>query len=450
MSAAKLPCVLALATLACACSKEVPEPETPVVVAAPELPPEPPREPLVVCPALAPEPFDVEQTDDDPPLVPIERSETLAPFFGKVAALLRGRARDHIRIAVYGDSILIEDYQTGEMRRRLQARFGDAGHGFVSVAQPWWRYRHRDVRHGSPHWTALAPSTNPTLDRLYGLAGLAAEPIGTPSSAFVQTAADDSPIGRTADTIELYYLPRPKARFELVLDGKKFAGGETTTSGNVAIRRIELDDAPHRLDIVPKSIVRVFGATLERRSASPSFVIDSFGVGALNTRAQALKDPELDTLMLRHRGYDLIVFHTGQNDGYFEPATATALAQIIAMHRRALPHTPILMLTPADRGKDDTPGFTKTAIAQRRTIASEQSLALWDLWTAMGGRRSMAHFRKRGFARSDYAHFNEKGGAWVGDRLLSALWKAFEQHLAAHPEAGCDDPAWLGDELYPE
>ena len=34
-------------------------------------------------------------------------------------------------------------------RRKMQARFGDAGHGFILIANPWEWYYHNDVSHGS-------------------------------------------------------------------------------------------------------------------------------------------------------------------------------------------------------------------------------------------------------------------------------------------------------------
>jgi hypothetical protein len=77
-------------------------------------------------------------------------------------------------------------------------------------------------------------------------------------------------------------------------------------------------------------------------------------------------------------------------------------------------------------------------VEQRREIAVNLHTALWDLWKAMGGRKSMARFKARGLALSDYAHFNEAGGAWAGDRLLAALWQDLARWVAAHSRAGCD------------
>ena len=64
------------------------------------------------------------------------------------ATLARTRGREPgaiTRILHYGDSVITSDYVSGTMRRRFQAEFGDAGHGFILVANPWEWYFHNDV-----------------------------------------------------------------------------------------------------------------------------------------------------------------------------------------------------------------------------------------------------------------------------------------------------------------
>lgn len=440
--------LIPLLALACSSSSTAPtaaEPAKPQVVptaaarADKRAPPAADSATNETCEPLEVAPFAVEQTDRDPEPVPLEYGDRLAAFYRKVARLLRGKADDHIRIAVYGDSNLIADYQTGQMRRRLHERFGDAGHGLVSVGKPWWVYKHMDVQHGSTGWVCYNVSTDPAFDRLYGLTGIAAEAAGTRGSAYVATVPG-APTGRTVDAFEVFYLARKGVTFDVRVDGGEpvRVAHEEEPKSLLGVHRVDVPDAHHKLDIEPRGWVRVFGVALERKKASPSFVVDSFGVGAMNSRAQATKDPKLEKAMLQHRGYDLIIFHSGHNDGFTWQETPKALASIVKMHREALPDAPILMMTPADRGKKETFSFTRIAVEQRREIAVNLETALWDLWKAMGGRKSMARFKARGLALSDYAHFNEAGGSWAGDRLLAALWQDLARWVAAHPRAGCD------------
>jgi lysophospholipase L1-like esterase len=161
-------------------------------------------------------------------------------------------------------------------------------------------------------------------------------------------------------------------------------------------------------------------------------------VGAMNTRSQAREDEAVNRAMLERRGYDLIVFATGANDVFTLDVTPGHLTDLIERHRRALPNAPILLLTPADRGKHKTFPQTALAVAQRLEIAEKNQVAGWDLFEAMGGRDSMGAFKKRGFAMGDYVHFNQAGGGYMGDRLVFALFSALWDHLEAHPNLGCE------------
>lgn len=426
-----------------ACAAE-PHPQPPKRAAPPPLlvVPAPPMVMPDPCPRLEVALPELKRDVRDPPEVPAVRdAELLAPFFDKVARLLRGRASDHIRIAVYGDSNLTMDYMTGQMRRLLQLEHGDAGHGFIALGRPWSHYKHMDIRHDVlKGFESYACSTAPTLDRIYGISGIAAESAYSGAKTWVATASETAPIGKSASHFSLYYLKgKRKGAFDIFVDGNKYrtidSRAESTALGIVDIA---VDDGPHELMFEAtdhRRRVRLLGLTLER--GDPSFVVDSFGVGAMNTRAQASQHAGINLEMLRHRDYDLIVFATGANDVFTLDVTPKHMRDLIALHRSALPNVPILLLTPADRGRDRTFAPTLAAVEQRRVIARDNETALWDLWLAMGGANSMRSFKERGLCHADYIHFNEAGGAWTGERLVYALWRELKHHVEKHADAGC-------------
>lgn len=380
---------------------------------------------------------------------PIEREETLAPFLDALARLDRGVARDHVRVAVYGDSNLTMDYPTGRIRRVLSGAFGEGGHGFVAAAQPWSHYQHRDVRHGVVSgWKPYAITTAPTGDGLYGIAGIAAENEWQGATTFVQTALPGAPIGTRAARFEVFHLRRPGGgSFDVVVDGERRERVSThvdrATEGpgpRLGVTRVEVEEGEHRLDLVASSagVTRLFGVALER--AAPGVVVDTFGVGALNTRSHARADRGLAIEMLRARRYDLVVLATGANDVFTMDAVPEAFALLVSLHREALPGVPILVMTPADRGARRSFPRTLEVVAQRRALAEEHGLAFWSLFDAMGGRDSMARFVREGRAKRDAIHWNEVGGDWAGDQLVHALVRAYDAHLAEHPAAGCAPP----------
>jgi hypothetical protein len=182
-------------------------------------------------------------------------------------------------------------------------------------------------------------------------------------------------------------------------------------------------------------VVRLFGAVLERDA--PGVVIDTFGVGSLNTKTMTRYDPRLVAEMLTERRYDLIVHMTGANDLFTMSSVPASFHALIAAERAALPHASILVTTPADRGRGRSFPPTLRVVAQRSRIAESEGTGFWDLHRAMGGRDSMRKFVEAKLAFDDAVHFTDEGGAFVAERLDAALMRGFARYLEAHPDAGC-------------
>ncbi len=368
----------------------------------------------------------------------------MSHVYERLASLLRGRARDHVRIAVYGDSNMTMDYLSGQMRRVLQRRFGDGGHGYITFAKHLL-YHHEDVEQGggSAGWVDFTISNNPTPDGAYGFGMVAAQSYGAGATAWVSTAKDTAPIGRTVGRFDVYYLKRPGAgTFDVTVDGRRTASidanGDAVAAG---FERIDIADGPHKLEVTTtsKKPVRLFGVTLER--SAPSVVVDSIGVTSLDVKMMtARSDAAVLGETLTHRGYDLVILMTGTNE-WFEPDVATkVVGAVVERHRAALPNVSFLVLSPADRA--ERPGAPSSkAIAttgrEKRDAARAAGVAFWDLRGAMGGDGAIQRFYEKKLAMVDMRHLTEKGGAWVGDRLASALWTGFGDWLARHPTAGC-------------
>jgi lysophospholipase L1-like esterase len=416
---------------------------------------EAPVEPSVpACEPLEIEVPEVPMGKGDAPVPPIVHDETLAPFLEKVARLLRGKAADHIRIAVYGDSNLTMDFLTGQLRRALQLEHGDAGHGFVALGRPWSHYKHMDVRHGvKGNITSYACSTTPTVGHVYGISGIAGESTGVGGKAWAATVDGDAPIGHEAGRFTVFYEKGDKrGTFDIRADGETIESVDSHASETgLGVERFELPDGPHEVAVVAtdrRRRVRFLGLSMER-DVPPSFVVDSFGVGSMNTHAQHRQDPDINHAMLKERGYDLIVFATGANDVFSLDTTPKELGELIARQRAALPDAPIVLFTPSDRGRESTFPQTLDVVKQRYELAEANGVALWDLFEAMGGENSMGAFKKRGFAIFDHIHMTQAGGAYLADRFRHALWTSLAHYVKAHPEAGCAAPEAPADDATP-
>lgn len=377
-----------------------------------------------------------------PPIVDDKRS--LATFYEAYAALARGRAKEHVRLGMYGDSNLTMDELTGRMRRELQKRFGDGGHGFVALAIPWHWYQHQDVHHDGQwdYFKQIATSTDPVGDWHYGMAMMASESKRPGGSVWVATADPGAPIGATASRFDVFFLKKPGGgEFELVADGKVLRTvSAKSTKPELGIEHVDLPDGPHKLACAVKTTapVRFFGATLERDE--PSLVVDSLGTGALNFVQISYTKRDTRTPMLQRRGYKLVMFQVGTNTFMLERHKED-VKRFLAEIRETLPGVSILIMTPPDvmNSWNDPHSDRRIVIVgkQLREIAEETGSAFWDYREAMGGDTSIKTFIKKGLAAGDKIHLKKEGSELMADRFLCAMEKDFRAWLKEHPDAGC-------------
>ncbi len=409
--------------------------------------------PPPVCPpmdkALA-APFELETKvlTVKPPEI-VDEKHMLGHFYKRLAEIARGTAKDHVRIGVYGDSNMTMDYMTGQMRRTLAARFGDAGHGYVALSRPWPWYLHQDVRHdiNLRDWKQIATSTNQVGDGQYGFANMAAESSTPGATAWLQTATDASPIGKSCSRLDVYYLKgSTRGSFQIKVDGKALRTINTgATETEAGFEKIEVEDGAHKLECVAlgNGKVRLFGATMERQPAEKKFgvTVDSLGVGALNFEQMQHVNSKVRVQMLEHRKYDLVVFLLGTN--MFVPSLhGKWVDNVLKDFRAALPETPILILSPPDivlHGSDEhsDPRIVNLA-KQMKGIAAKQDAAFWDFRDAMGGDIAIKKFRTLGLAAPDYVHLSKEGGGIMGNRLVYSLFADMQTWLASNPDAGCE------------
>ena len=266
------------------------------------------------------------------------------------------------------------------------------------------------------------------------------------------TANEESPVGTKIDHVEIYYLKKPKhGSFQVLVDKQHFAdvdtSGETVEAGRLVF---DLPEGPHRIDIVtgPK-LVRLLGAVLERKTSG--VVVDSIGVGGVNSELLARADRDLVMQTLKMRKHELFVLLTGAIEPD-SPKHAEAMKEVVARHREARPGVPWILMSPPDLAGGSIGVPTKSvrinqvAKAKLRT-AKEIKTLYWDFRGAMGGEQSIVNFAQHKMAWTDFIHLTEPGGRLMGKRFAIALLRDFQRYLGQHPDAGCaySAPASPGD-----
>ncbi|MBK8169798.1 MAG: hypothetical protein IPK60_05590 [Sandaracinaceae bacterium] len=347
----------------------------------------------------------------------------------------RGGGTDAVtRVLYLGDSAVVSDGLTGELRRRLQNRFGDSGHGFLLPGQPWVWYRHHDVRHSGEGWH-YDSILHPPADRLFGL------PFLLSSAAHHATATygtmRGSGLGSRVSHIETMYLERPNGgTFSVQLDDTTPVTVSTAAAERrAAYHAMDFADGPHEITIRANGdgLVEMFGTVMERESAG--VVLDAVGVNGAHVRNFLFAEPAMLNEHMRHRAYDLVAIQLGTNmSTNLAPARfGEQLRSLVRRIRHARPEASCLLVAPFDRrgrradGTPGTPPYIPAIVQQMHTVAEEFHCAFWNTYAAMGGENSFVRWQSADLAGGDGSHLAQAGYSHLAHLLDDAIMRGVER-----------------------
>ena len=370
----------------------------------------------------------------------LERPAALRHVFEALADLDGGQSHQDVTLVQFGDSHTAADFETGPIRRALQARFGDGGRGFVALGNPYKKYVQEGLRCGNTSdWASergkLAKGKF-TGDGMYGLCGASMRTTRAGARAWGDYTA-------RASKIELAYLEQPRGgSLDVFIDGARAARvstkGRTTASGYHAF---DVTDGPHRVEVstVGDGEVRLFGAILDRAQVGLTF--DALGInGARVSNALTWNEGHMAE-QLRHRAPDLVILAYGTNesgDDMTSDAYERQLVDMLGRVARAAPTASCMLLGPPDRAVKSTDGTWVTlpklldVIATQRRVAQAAGCAYYNQLEAMGGPGAIAAWAEEANPRAGHDHthltregYAELGGVVAGDFMRAyAAWRA--------------------------
>ncbi len=353
-------------------------------------------------------------------------SEPLNNFFERLAGL-EGKDTRIAKVAWYGDSGVISDGYTGELRARLQKRFGDAGPGFMLASATFDDYLREGVRLKRQGWEASSVISGDLDSGRYGYGGIVATSYGGATATYEAK--------EPVSAVEVWYQGHAKGgKLQLFIDG----AGEASATQSTKMDKVGDDVWRVVLDKPAKSIklraggdgqVRVYGVVLDR--GDKGVQLDAVGILGMRARRWLNADKAHLERQVETRAPDLVVLNFGGNErvdaGLTKASHKADVEKALAALRAGAPKAACIIVAPIAHGEEKAgkivldPALNTIYDAQRE-VAEAKGCAFFDTLEAMGGKKALKTWRDKKQLSGDYAHLTSKGhealGTLIADWLL--------------------------------
>ena len=400
---------------------------------APAPAPDPKAAEAMVAPEDSPEP-DTAALDDA--TLRDGESAPRATFTTASRDALGAKREQHgsLRILQIGDSHTAADLFTGEIRKELQARYGDGGAGYVDVGQPHPGVRSAVLKTSvSEGWTYNALQKSGDASRFY-LSGFDAE-----TSRSGERLVFTSPRPIPYDVIEIEFVASPgSGSVDISLDDLPPIHRSLVSAKRDRIVERLLPEGSG-----PRQISRLSITTAENKPvivSSVSVVNTTYGVSYSNVGYPGATidivnkfDPRLFGHELQRINPQIVVLAFGTNEGFNDNLDLAAYRErylnVIGMIRKNLPMARIVIIGPADGNRVSgsrraetgdtyeascpwpTPPKLRGVRNVQRQIAEEESIPFWD-WAGIMAPKCGAHAWFTANPRlmaADHVHFTAEG-----------------------------------------
>lgn len=355
---------------------------------------------------------------------------SLDAFYAGLRKLENKESGALVRVLHYGDSPTTADSITSDVRRLLQQRFGDAGHGFLLIAKPWAWYSHNGVRLDGSDWQIESANSQWARDGFHGLGGVSFK--GETGATSRVILPDDN-----YSRVTVYYQAQPGGGdFQVAVKNEKIEAVQTAADeSHPAWAEIALPQGARSIMLsVTRGSVRAFGYRFDKDHSGVQY--SSLGVnGAQVQMVDRHFNTEHWAAELAHENPDLVVISYGTNESlypkYVENEYPQELNRVIGRLKAALPHASILLMGPMDRGTGpdiSTPPALRAIIKAQKKAAAENGCAFFNTFEAMGGEGTMNrwyHSQPR-LVSADFLHPMPAGAAIVGELFEKALMAGYE------------------------
>lgn len=361
----------------------------------------------------------------------IENREYLEPVFEKLFAQ-RTQGGKKVSIVHVGDSHILGNFLTQEVRDRLQREFGDAGRGLLFPYKLAQSNGAKDfLAETNTRWIGSNCQRDLSAETNYGASGF--KLTTTQANAELTFRLRDTATSESRFFTKVTVFQR-KSALEYDLEVRD------ETSRQVAQLFIEDDfsrsfffDRPvGSVTIAAKKTapeqrtLTIDGISLENELSG--VIYHTIGVNGAKFMdfarakhfARQVADLEPDLVILS--------FGTNESQGSTEPAyMRKTMDLLISEILESSPSARIMLTTPADsylRGRGLNPHMAEMSEVIRK-YAKDKGYAIWDLFHFTGGENSSTLWKSNGLLTSDSVHYTKYGYALQGKLLYQSLIKGY-------------------------
>jgi lysophospholipase L1-like esterase len=383
----------------------------------------------------------------DPPGIIDPSGRALSRIFDKMSRLEKDK-RGRVAMVQLGASHTAGHMFTDEMRALLQARFGDAGRGFVAAGAPSHRLKQGKVTRQLSRGWSVRDAMHSQAGEYWGLTGIRA--VGRPQASMEIGFCEGCQSTKLPVVLQLHYLEEPgMGRIEVRVDNKIVAvlpdkkKGPASKEPVARVFTVKAKGQTHAVKVrnIGDDEITIFGVSEEIER--PGLVYDALGLpGATAVVADGFEKTTFEA-QLRERAADLYVLFYGTNESALSRFDAfeykRRYVSFLDSLMRASPEADCLIMGPTDRmAPDDTGvwrevGSLRAVIAALRQVAEARGCAFWSPRAAMGGKDSIERWLERdpAEAHADHVHLNEIGYAALARMMTRELLDAYSASLVS-------------------
>lgn len=372
------------------------------------------------------------------------RTYALDNFYASLRARAFGE-KGLTRWSQFGDSLVVGDTMTGELRRLFQQQFGDGGHGFIYIGQPLRAFGFENIRVGaSESWTIRTIVRHAAEGGgTFGLGG--AEFRANDSSNISIQSPRDGEIGKNLEHFDVLYSTPSNTTtgtFRVTVDGDTHTERFDTVPDSSGKQRFSVAPGEHRVSLFGfTSGLRFHGVISE--TSGPGVVVDN--IGQVSAREEHLLKIDADHWreQLAVRDPDVVSFFYGVNAASSNGARLEGRGNYPANYREVLRRATdgasqrdCLVMSLLTRGTREGGSIAPTGAvavlnrAQRRA-AMASGCAFFDTTGLMGGPDGTKKWAdgKPTLLGADLAHPTPAGYREIARRLYADILDGFIAYL---------------------